>query len=225
MLTTEDLDRARATYRCTRQVWFAASIADAHERLAVITVAAGLRRFAFLCYLAPQPRKRLSELLSSLGFRACVFSPRFDLDFKVSRVSEASANAYKAYKLRNERFFGLGVWPNSSQEPAARSITVTNLGPALAYPECCVRMDVQTKHCDHDLFLRALVNEVGDDPGHVSWGLRRRSAVEKASSFSSSEMEPAMGTHNGAFPVCLACSVRRVPKVRNQSNRDVECVL
>jgi len=178
---TEDLDRARATYRETRQIWFADGILDAHERLAVITVAAGLRQFAFLNHLAPQPRKRASELFSRLGFRTRVFNARFDLDFKVPGVSTASLDAYRTFQCRNKRFFGLGVWPNNGPGPTTKSITISNLGSALGYPECCVRMDVQTKRQDHQLFLRALVKEVGDRPDQVTWALRRRVAVAKAS--------------------------------------------
>jgi hypothetical protein len=147
----------------------------------VVTVAAGLRHFAFLNYLTPRSRKSASEQLCGLGFQTCVFSPRFDLDFKVPGVSEASANAYRAYKIRNDRFLGLGVWPNRGQRPTTRSITLTNLGSVLTYPECCVHMDVETKRFDHKLFLRALVNEVGDDPDQVTRGLRRKCEVEKGS--------------------------------------------
>jgi hypothetical protein len=176
-----DVDRARATYRETRQIWFADGILDAHERLAVITVAAGLRHFAFLNHLAQQPRKMGSELLFRCGFQTGVFSARFDLDFKVSGVSTASLDAYKTFKIRNERFFGLGVWSSSGQGPPSQAITISNLGSALGYPECCVRMDVQTKRQDHQLFLRALVKDVGDRPDQVTWALRRRYAVTKAS--------------------------------------------
>jgi len=51
MVRVECLDRARAVYRETRHIWFAGGILDAHERLALITVAAGLRHFAFLSHL------------------------------------------------------------------------------------------------------------------------------------------------------------------------------
>jgi hypothetical protein len=199
---TEDLNRARATYHETRQIWFADGILDAHERLAVISVAAGLRHFAFLNHLASQPRKMASELFSRLGFQTSVFSARFDLDFKVSDVSAASVNAYKTFKLRNERFFGLGVW-SKGQGPPARSITISNLGSALGYPECCVRMDVQTKRQDHELFLRALVKEVGDRPDQVTWALRRGRAVAKASDSHLRKWQRRFELTLGRFPFAL----------------------
>jgi len=178
---TADLDRARATYRETRQIWLAEGILDAHERVAVITVAAGLRHFAFLNHLAQRPRKMASELFFGLGFQTRVLNARFDLDLEVSGVSTASVNAYKAFRLRSERFLGLGVWSKRGQGPPARSITISNLGRALGYPECCVRMDVNTKRLDHQLFLSALVKEVGDHPDQVTSALRTRYAVTKAS--------------------------------------------
>lgn len=199
---TEELDRARATYRETRQIWFADGILDAHERLAVITVAAGLRHFAFLNHLAQQPRKMVSELLSRFGFQTTVSSARFDLDFKVSDVSAASVNAYKTFKIRNERFFGLGVWPEG-QGPPVRSVTISNLGSALGYPECCVHMDVQTKRQDHELFLRALVKEVGDRPDQVTWALRRGCVVAKASNSHLRKWQRRFELTLGRFPFAL----------------------
>jgi len=42
-------------------------------------------------------------------------------------------------------------------------------------------MGVQAKGKDYGLSLLALARGVGDDPGQVTWGLRRRLAVRKAS--------------------------------------------
>ncbi len=200
---TANVDRARSTYRETRQIWFADGILDAHERLALITVAAGLRDFAFLNHLSQQPRNTMSDLLLRSGFQTRVFSARFDLDFNVSGVSIASANAYKTLKIRNERFFGLGVWSSSGQGPPAQEVTISNLGSALRYPECCVRMDVQTKRQDHQLFLRALVKEVGDRPDQVTWALRRRRAVAKASHSHLRKWQRRFELTLGRFPFAL----------------------
>ncbi len=130
-----------------------------------------LRHFAFLSHLTSQLRKEVFNLLSSLGFTTRIFSPRFDLDFKTPGVSKGTAQAYKAYKARNERFFGLGIWSDNGSEPSTGIVTITNIGSVLAYPECCVRMDVKTKRSDNQLFLHALVNDVGDNPDHVRHAL------------------------------------------------------
>lgn len=47
-MDTANLDRARAVYSAIRNCWVAdGSANEAHERLSVITVAAGIRDFAF----------------------------------------------------------------------------------------------------------------------------------------------------------------------------------
>jgi hypothetical protein len=200
MTSIEHLDRARAIYRETRQIWLAGGLLDAQERLAVATVAAGLRRFAFLNHLGTRSRKAASELLSSLGLRTRVFSARVDVNAKGSGVSAASAKAYNDYRLRNDRFLGLGVWPNGDGGPAFQAVTITNLGSVLEYPGCCVEMDVQTKRRDHQLALRGLVNEVGDDPAVLTRALRSRCAIE-----------PISGTHVRKWHRRLELTAARFP--------------
>jgi hypothetical protein len=154
---------------------------DAHERLSLVTVAAGLRRFAFLNHIRPRNRKRVSEILIDLGFCTRVFTLRFDIDAKTSAVSRATADAYLEYKKRNQRFIGLGVWSAGIDEPDYRTITVSNLGLMLSYPECCDEMDIQTKRRDHQLFLQAFSRDADGEPSRISESLRRKLYVAKTS--------------------------------------------
>lgn len=166
-----DLERARTTYRESRAIWFAGGVLEAHERLAAVTVAAGLRDFAFLNHMTGATRERACELLSTLGFAARPCNVRFDLDVKAPGLSDPAVNAYNAYQRRHQRFLGIGLWPTATPKPMA-ALSITSLGAALGYPACCVRMDVNTKCRDHGSRLRALVAEVGDRADTVRRGLR-----------------------------------------------------
>jgi hypothetical protein len=179
MQNTEGLNRARAVFLETRQIWFADGILDAHERLALITVASGLRDFAFLSHLTPQARKSTVQLLQRFGLNTRFFSAQFDLDIRLPGVNAECRNAYNSYKIRNERFFGIGVCGIGKAWP--ENVTLTGVGSALGYPDCCVRMDIGTKKLDHRLFLRGLVREVGNSPEQVTWALQNGRRVEKAS--------------------------------------------
>lgn len=183
MTETAALDRARETYRATRRVWFAGSVLDAYERLSVITVAAGARKFAFLSHLRLSERKEVSALLSTLSLQTRTLNARFDLVLSAVGVGDAAAHAYQLYRARHERFVGLGLWLNGTPQWPTREITLTKLGLLLGYPECCVNMDVQTKYRDHTLYLRALVREVGEDPSMVTHALQRRCAISKGSDY------------------------------------------
>jgi hypothetical protein len=179
-----NLDRARTTYRELREIWLASSILDAHERLAAITVAAGVRQFAFLCHLSSRSRKRAAQLLSTLGFATTIFAIRFDLVLEGHGIDREVAEAYRSYKCRNDRFLGIGMWADQTGhtgQTAISAITASNLGSVLAYPECCAQMDFQTKLHDHQLFLRALIAEVGKKSQDISRALSRRYNVSKPS--------------------------------------------
>src|SRR5437660_368100 len=108
MLNTDDLQRARATFSKMRQIWIADSLLDAHERLSLVTVAARLRKFAFLSHLKPSSRREAASLLSTLGFESRVLNIRFDFNLKLRNVSTDSTNAYTTNRA-HQRFLGLGV--------------------------------------------------------------------------------------------------------------------
>jgi hypothetical protein len=176
-----DLERARTLYRQTRHLWLAPGPLDAYERLALATVAAAIRNFAFFIHLKRADRKSISAILSEQRLPCRVLNARFDIEVETrSRISAESLHAYKTFRQR-ERFYGLGVWSIDSQRPAIHEITLSKLGSVLGYPKCCVLMDVQTKQQDHRLFLEGLVKEVGDNPDCINSGLRRKVPFDKAS--------------------------------------------
>jgi hypothetical protein len=179
ILETVDLDCARTVYRATRGVWLASNILDAYERLSLVTVAAGIRQFSFLCHVRPKTRTSLSALISNLGLHSATHNARFDLKLAAPGVSGGSALAYSSFKARSERFLGIGVWSRSARRCATRNITLANLGLLLQYPGCCVQMDISTKQKDHESTLRELAREVGDDPNQITHALRRRIPIEK----------------------------------------------
>lgn len=180
MLKINDLRHVRAVYHKTRHIWFADNLLDAHERLGLITVAARLRRFAFLNHLEPSAREQTAVYLSALGFQSHVLNARFDISIEVQNVSAKSTEAYGTAK-KKERFLGLGVWLSNNKAPKA--LTLTQLGMALGYPQCCVEMDVQTKKEEHRLSLHGLIEEFGDDPTQIIKALKQGYPIEKPYSF------------------------------------------
>lgn len=174
------LDLARATYEATRCLWFSRGPLDAYDRLALATVAAGLRRLAFFPHLPPDARKRLPGLLLDLGFSTRTLHARYDLGLAVRSLSRSLVSTYTDYRRQHDRYVGLAVAVDGSvwRDQQGR-FTLTSIGRVLGYPACCVEMDLRTKRADDALFLRALVCEVGNDPSTLLEALKRRVAVER----------------------------------------------
>jgi hypothetical protein len=175
-----NLDCARTVYRRIRDCWIAGGSAlEAHERLSVITVAAGVREFAFLTQIDGDFKPTVAQLLIAAGLSAhSCFSP-FDVDIEPEGISVACTEAYSRVQREMSPLNGLGVWV----KPAALSgcVGMMTLGRALGYPQCCEMMDLRTKQRDHELFLAAIVEEEGDDPERVERALRERREYSKAS--------------------------------------------
>jgi hypothetical protein len=108
---------------------------EAYERLSVITVAAGVRGFAFLTLIEAQVQSLVVQLLEEAGLSARPCSSSFDIDFEVDGVSAATVQMYRqVIRERDDPLAGLGIWlPNSPLSCADMS----SLGSALGYPDCC----------------------------------------------------------------------------------------
>jgi hypothetical protein len=179
-MAAPNLELARGVYRSIRDCWVArGSALEAHERLSVITVAAGLRDFAFLTQIDTDYQSTVAQLFRTAGLSAHPCSSPFDLDIEPEGISVASVEVYRRVQREKSPFNGLGVWAR----PAAMSdcVGMMSLGSALSYPQCCEMMDLRTKQRDHELFLAAIVEEEGDDPQRVEQALRERREYSKAS--------------------------------------------
>ncbi len=134
---------------------------EAHERLSVITVAAGLREFAFLNQIDTDCQSTVAQLLRTVGLGAQPCSSVFDLEFEPGEISMATAEAYRRVQREKSPLNGVGVWAHETAQSSCGGMM--SLGSALSYPRCCEMMDLRTKHKDHELFLAAIVEEEGDN--------------------------------------------------------------
>lgn len=171
------IERAQAVYRDIRSHWLAAGgVLEAHERLSVVTVAAGARDFAFLAHIEASVGPEVTRLLEAAGLTTCQCVSGFDIAVELDDVSSATIASYRKIMRERDSFRGLGIWLNTASASCA---TMSVLGTALGYPSCCEQMDVRTKERDHALFLEAVVDEEGDIPRRVEEALRARREYAK----------------------------------------------
>ena len=208
MTSRYNVARAQAVYEGLRDLWVAdGSCLEAHERLSVITVAAGARDFAFLTQVRATLRASVVSVVESAGLAAGPCSSRFDIDFDVSGISAVTVEGYRRIVRERDRFSGLGIWlPNSPMTCPGMS----SLGSALGYPRCCELMDLQTKQRDHALCLDAVVDGVGDEPVQVARALRERRQFGKATEEHCHEWDVRFAATHDLFPfvfhaACESC--------------------
>lgn len=176
-MAVRSLDRAQAVYMEIRGCWLAKGGAlEAHERLSAITVAAGLRDFAFLTHIDEEDQSSVIDLFRRNGLSAELCSSAFDIDIEPEGFTEATVEVYKRAQRENP-LSGVGVWSAS----VSACVGMTSLGNALSYPSCCEMMDLRTKRRDHELFLAAIIEEEGDDPVRVEQALSERREYAKVS--------------------------------------------
>lgn len=113
-----NLERARAVYEAIRSRWVAGGCAlEAHERLSLITVAAGLRGFALLHDIDQDSQSTVVQLLTNAGLTTRVCSSPFDLEFEADGIGLATIKTYSRVVREISPFNGLGVW----SEPGERT--------------------------------------------------------------------------------------------------------
>jgi hypothetical protein len=168
-----NLEAARSVYQTLRETWLCdGAPLEANDRLSVITVAAGLRDFAFLNHFAENSSTHLEAVLTSdvLIARQCV--SRFDFEFEANGLSAQTIEAYRRTITERDKFVGIGIWPKSIAAGVCPGSTA--LGSVLGYPPCCDAMDLKSKRRDHELALSAIVEEEGDNPESVARALIER---------------------------------------------------
>jgi hypothetical protein len=177
-MAVRDLERARTVYGDIRAYWVAkGSALEAHERLSAVTVAAGLRDFAFLTHIDAEVQPSITDLIRRNGLLAEPCSSAFDIDIEPEGIAAATVEVYKRAQRESRPLSGLGLWsPHLSA-----CVGMTALGGALSYPPCCEMMDLRTKQRDHELFLASIVEEEGDEPARVKQALLERREYSKAS--------------------------------------------
>ena len=141
---------ARRVYAAMRDINLAGGGAlEAHERVALLTVPAGLRPFCLLTHIEEADFYLASAALPILGLHCGQCDVRFDYDLDVDAPSDVIA-AYKAHEARH-LLQGLGVATKKIEFGSAQ------LGIALGYPKCCSDMDEDTKSHDRSAALRILI--------------------------------------------------------------------
>ena len=202
MVAPDNLERARTVYDAIRNCWVAGGYGlEAHERLSLMTVAAGVREFAFLTETNAQCQSAVAQLLGTVGLRALPCSSAFDIEFEAEGIKAATAEAYRRVVREMSSSNGLGVWSESAASSCC--VGMMSLGTALSYPRCCEMMDLRTKQRDHELFLAAIVEEEGDEPAQVERALRERREYGKASSDHCHEWSDRFVQTRDRFPFVL----------------------
>jgi hypothetical protein len=174
---------------------------EAQERLSLITVAADLREFAFLTHIDPERQLAIAQLIEAVGLHARPCSSAFDLELEPEGISPATAEAYGRVLRERSPLNGLGV--STKPDTLSNRVGMKSLGSALSYSQCCEMMDLRTKRRDHELFLAAIVDEEGDDPGRVERVLLERREYSKASYDHCHEWSARFEQTNTHFPFVL----------------------
>lgn len=196
-----DIERAQAVYCGIRNHWLAGgSILEAHERLSVITVAAGSRHFAFLSSIEASVRPEVIRLLEAAGVTAGPCSSRFDIELEMDHVSPATVERYRQVIGERDPLCGLGIWRRSA---AVSCANMSTLGASLGYPNCCEQMDLETRQKDHALFLEAVVDTEGDIPSRIEEALRARREYAKATEDHCRQWDERFATTRQLFPFVL----------------------
>ena len=196
-----NIERAKAVYGRIRNHWLARGGAlEAHDRLSVVTVAAGVREYAFLTDIEASSQTVVAHLLEAAGLSARPCCSRFDINFEVDSISSATVQMYRKVVGERDPLAGLGIWLRGSPSFCA---DMRSLGAALGYPHCCELMDLQTKQKDHTLFLESIVGSEGDEPTRVEEALRSRRQYGKATEEHIEKWEKRFAATCDIFPFVL----------------------
>lgn len=196
-----NIERAQAVYGHIRNHWIGGGGAlEAHERLSVITVAAGVREFAFLTHIDASAQTVVAHLLQEAGLAADPCCSRFDINFEAEGISLTTIETYRQVVGERDPLSGLGIWLPGSPSACAG---MRSLGTALCYPHCCELMDLRTKQKDHALFLKSMVDCEGDEPTRVEKALRSRRQYGKATEEHIDQWEKRFAATHDTFPFVL----------------------
>jgi hypothetical protein len=150
------IDNARRLYAAIRHINVAGGRAlEAHERVALLTVPAGLRPFCLLTHVDEADYYFLAAVLPTFGLYCGVCEVKFSRDLEVDLPQDV-IDAFNAYEMRSP-LQGLGVATRRIDFPSGE------LGLALCYPKCCSDMDERTKAQDRSMALRQFVEARGGD--------------------------------------------------------------
>lgn len=150
------IDTARRLYAAMRHINVAGGRAlEAHERVALLTVPAGLRPFCFLTHVEETDYYLATAVLPNFGLYCGVCEVKFSHDLKVDLPQDV-IDAFNTYEMRSP-LKGLGV------ATSRIDFSSSGLGLALCYPKCCSDMDERTKAHDRSMALRQLVEAKGGD--------------------------------------------------------------
>jgi hypothetical protein len=142
---------------------------EAHERVSLMTVAAGLRSFCLLTHIREAELPLATAALPVVGLTCGVCKASFNYDLDVDAPPEI-LEAFRAYEARHP-LYGLGV------AKSRVDFGDTSLETVLGYPKCCSELDHSTKAFDRSATLRLLIDSKGGDYAAVIAELARENTT------------------------------------------------
>jgi hypothetical protein len=168
------IDNARKLYVAMRHINVAGGRAlEAHERVSLLTVPAGLRPFCFLTHVEEADYYLASAVLPNFSLYCGLCEVKFSHDLKVD-LPQDIIDAFNAYEMRSP-LKGLGVATSRTEFSSG------GLGLTLCYPKCCSDMDERTKAHDRSMALRQFVEAKGGNFVAVKNALAAGEAVPNCS--------------------------------------------
>jgi len=157
--------------RCGKSTW--PGTLEAHERVALLTVPAGLWPFCFLTHVEEADYYLATAVLSNFGLYCGVCEVKFSHDLSVDLQKDV-IDAFNAYEAKSP-LKGLGV------ATSRIDFCSSGLGLTLCYPKCCSDMDERTKAHDRSVAFRQFVEAKGGDLSVVKSALAAGEAVPNCS--------------------------------------------
>src|ERR1700691_2357283 len=92
-----NIERARRVYEGIRDCWVAGGGAlEAHDRLALVTVAAEARETAFLTMIEPEHQATVTRVMKEAGLEARPWTPHFDVELEPGDFEEPDGGVSSA---------------------------------------------------------------------------------------------------------------------------------
>lgn len=173
--TLSNLDKLKALCKAIKAVRFDEfSAIDLNDRLALLTIPAGLRSIAAFGFGGDDNEglvRAIRDCNVNFGIPTLItksiWKPSFCKETHphlAELLDRVDAERYHASR-------GMLLWvlaDSSMREQAKKAVRgEVESGELLAYPECCIRHDRECKEKMNSLVIQGLINEFGDDPTEI----------------------------------------------------------
>jgi hypothetical protein len=173
------LNTAIRVYQITKSILFSGfPFEDCKDRLALVTVAAGLRKAAV--FDSPElETERLRTVLIDVGFitlRAKKIWVRPSLPLRGFKQQYVDI-----FEARHQPSRTPVLWVTTTKTEKDKISAVessSDAGRVLQYPACCVRENIEEIRLVNESFLKALIKQVGENPQKIKAALKNNVSVE-----------------------------------------------